>query len=187
MTTRRQQCAGRAAVTPMLPSALPWEYQGTSDAAHLPVLPCRGGGIERAAQHRSNNQRQRRGETSSAAPAAISTATSRREILRNRRLIALREQLRVLNKQFLGPPAAAGRPSRSDADAVATPDGAAASFRPVAEHFKIPHGLWLREATSVAVDSQDRVYVFNRGNMPVMVFDVDGNVSASTSRRRRRR
>jgi DNA-binding beta-propeller fold protein YncE len=41
---------------------------------------------------------------------------------------------------------------------------------------KIPHGIWLREATAVAVDSQDRVYVFSRGNMPVLVFDPDGNV-----------
>jgi DNA-binding beta-propeller fold protein YncE len=34
----------------------------------------------------------------------------------------------------------------------------------------------MREATSVTVDSEDRVYVFNRGNMPVLVFDRDGNV-----------
>jgi hypothetical protein len=38
----------------------------------------------------------------------------------------------------------------------------------------VPHGVWLREATAVAVDSQDRVYVFNRGNQPVLVFDADG-------------
>ena len=25
---------------------------------------------------------------------------------------------------------------------------------------KIPHGIWLREATSVSVDSKDNVYVF---------------------------
>ena len=41
---------------------------------------------------------------------------------------------------------------------------------------KIPHGFWLREATSVAVDSNDNVYVFNRGNMPVIVLDQEGNV-----------
>jgi streptogramin lyase len=40
----------------------------------------------------------------------------------------------------------------------------------------VPHGIWLREATSVAVDSQDRVYVFNRGNMPIVVLDPDRNV-----------
>ncbi len=41
---------------------------------------------------------------------------------------------------------------------------------------KIPHGIWLREATSVAVDSDDNVFVFNRGNWPVLVFDPDGNL-----------
>ncbi|ONK14814.1 peptidylglycine alpha-amidating monooxygenase [Streptomyces sp. MP131-18] len=49
-------------------------------------------------------------------------------------------------------------------------------YEPVPYWAKIPHGLWLKEATSVAVDSADRVYVFNRGNMPVLVFDRDGNV-----------
>ncbi len=32
-----------------------------------------------------------------------------------------------------------------------------------------------KEATSVAVDQHDRVYVFNRGTHPMMVFDRDGN------------
>ncbi len=49
-------------------------------------------------------------------------------------------------------------------------------FEPVPYWAKIPHGLWLREATSVAVDSEGRVYVFNRGNMPVLVFDTSGNL-----------
>lgn len=49
-------------------------------------------------------------------------------------------------------------------------------YEPVARWAKIPHGTWLREATAVAVDSEDRVYVFNRGNMPVLVFDADGNL-----------
>ena len=31
--------------------------------------------------------------------------------------------------------------------------------------------MWLREATSVAVDSNDKVYVFNLGNIPVIIFD----------------
>ena len=50
------------------------------------------------------------------------------------------------------------------------------SYEPVAGWAKIPHGIWLREATSVAVDSQDNIYVFNRGNVPVIVFDPNGNV-----------
>ncbi|MDP6605909.1 MAG: peptidyl-alpha-hydroxyglycine alpha-amidating lyase family protein [Dehalococcoidia bacterium] len=49
-------------------------------------------------------------------------------------------------------------------------------YEPVAGWAKTPHGFWLREATSVAVDPQDRVYIFNRGNMPMLVFDPDGNL-----------
>jgi DNA-binding beta-propeller fold protein YncE len=49
-------------------------------------------------------------------------------------------------------------------------------YEPVPYWAKIPHGIWMKEATSVAVDSEDRVYVFNRGNMPVLVLDRDGNV-----------
>jgi len=43
-------------------------------------------------------------------------------------------------------------------------------------HFKVPHGIFLHEATSVAVNSKDEVFVFNRGNMPVLVFDPEGNL-----------
>ncbi len=50
------------------------------------------------------------------------------------------------------------------------------NYTPIPHWAKIPHGIWLREATSIAVDSQDRVYVFNRGNVPVLVFDTDGNL-----------
>ncbi len=53
---------------------------------------------------------------------------------------------------------------------------AATKYEPVPGWAKIPHGFWLREATSVAVDAEDRVYVFNRGNMPMLVFDADGNM-----------
>jgi len=49
-------------------------------------------------------------------------------------------------------------------------------YEPVPLWAKIPHGIWLKEATSVAVDSDDRVYVFNRGNMPMLVFDRDGTL-----------
>ena len=36
---------------------------------------------------------------------------------------------------------------------------------------------WIyREATAVAVDAQDRVYVFNRGTKPMIVFDSDGTM-----------
>ena len=40
---------------------------------------------------------------------------------------------------------------------------------------KMPPGYSWREATAVAVDSRDHIYVFNRGDHPVMVFDSEGN------------
>jgi DNA-binding beta-propeller fold protein YncE len=49
-------------------------------------------------------------------------------------------------------------------------------FEPVPLWAKVPHGIWFREATSVAVDADDNVFVFNRGNKPILVFDPDGNV-----------
>ena len=39
----------------------------------------------------------------------------------------------------------------------------------------LPDGWSLKEGTAVAVDSSDNVYVFNRGEHPVIVFDSDGN------------
>ena len=56
------------------------------------------------------------------------------------------------------------------------PPTTATTYEPVPGWAKIPHGFWLREATAVAVDSQDRVYGFNRGNMPMLVFDADGDM-----------
>ena len=40
---------------------------------------------------------------------------------------------------------------------------------------KLPDGWSFHEVVDVAVDSKDRVYVFNRGKHPLMVFDADGN------------
>ena len=49
-------------------------------------------------------------------------------------------------------------------------------FEPVPRWAKMPMGLTFHgDATSVAVDSKDNVYVFNRGTDPVAVFDPDGN------------
>ncbi len=49
-------------------------------------------------------------------------------------------------------------------------------FEPVPMWAKVPHGITFGgDATSVATDSQDRVYVFNRGPSPIVVFDNDGN------------
>ena len=49
-------------------------------------------------------------------------------------------------------------------------------FAPVPLWAKVPHGISFRgNATSVAVDADDRVYVFNRGTHPLVRFDRDGN------------
>lgn len=40
---------------------------------------------------------------------------------------------------------------------------------------KLPQGMTLGEVSAAAVDSQDRVYVFQRKDPPVVVFDKDGN------------
>lgn len=44
-----------------------------------------------------------------------------------------------------------------------------------ADWAKLPEGWSFVEVAGVATDSQDRVYVFNRGEHPVIVFDRDGN------------
>jgi DNA-binding beta-propeller fold protein YncE len=42
----------------------------------------------------------------------------------------------------------------------------------------LPHGIGFGgDAASVAIDSQDRVFVFNRGKYPVLVFDTDGELT----------
>ena len=48
-------------------------------------------------------------------------------------------------------------------------------FEPVNIWAKIPHPLKFIEATSVAVDSVNNVYVFNRGINPIMIFNKDGD------------
>ena len=57
----------------------------------------------------------------------------------------------------------------------AGPATAETRYEPVFGWPSLPHGVKFVEATSVGVDSQDRVYVFNRGPDPMMVFDRDGN------------
>jgi DNA-binding beta-propeller fold protein YncE len=47
-------------------------------------------------------------------------------------------------------------------------------FRAVEGWGRLPEGWSFVEATSVAVDAHDNVYVFNRGEHPVIVFDRDG-------------
>ena len=48
-------------------------------------------------------------------------------------------------------------------------------YRVVENWAKLPPGWTLTDVASVAVDSKDRVYAFNRGAHPMIVFDRDGN------------
>jgi len=48
-------------------------------------------------------------------------------------------------------------------------------YEELAHWAKLPEAWTLREVADVVVDSQDRVYVFNRGEHPVMVFERDGS------------
>jgi DNA-binding beta-propeller fold protein YncE len=48
-------------------------------------------------------------------------------------------------------------------------------YRVVADWGRLPEGWSFVEATSVAVDLRDQVWVFNRGPHPVITFDREGN------------
>src|ERR1700752_3348918 len=48
-------------------------------------------------------------------------------------------------------------------------------YRVVQNWAKLPDGWQLTDVASVAVDSKDRIYVFNRGEHPMVVFDREGN------------
>jgi len=49
-------------------------------------------------------------------------------------------------------------------------------YEPVPRWPDLPAGYSFKEATSVGVDHQDRIYVFNRGEHPMMVFDREGQL-----------
>ena len=57
-------------------------------------------------------------------------------------------------------------------------DGAYA-YEPVQDWGKLPPGWSFKEIGGVGVDKNDYVYVFNRGEHPMMVFDRDGNFLSS--------
>jgi hypothetical protein len=48
-------------------------------------------------------------------------------------------------------------------------------YRIVEDWAKLPDGWSFKEVGAVGVDTKDNVYVFNRGDHPIMVFDRDGN------------
>src|SRR5471032_1702437 len=49
------------------------------------------------------------------------------------------------------------------------------TYEPVPDWAKLPSGWSFKEIGGVGVDSKDNVYVFNRGEHPMIVFDRDGN------------
>jgi DNA-binding beta-propeller fold protein YncE len=53
------------------------------------------------------------------------------------------------------------------------------TYRELADWAKLPEGWAFVDAVDVAIDSQDRVYVFNRGEHPVIVFECDGSFVTS--------
>ena len=52
-------------------------------------------------------------------------------------------------------------------------------YEELADWAKLPEGWTFKEVPDVVVDSQDRVYVFSRGEHPMIVFEPDGNFVTS--------
>ena len=48
-------------------------------------------------------------------------------------------------------------------------------YEVIADWAKLPDGWEFLDVAAVAIDSKDRVYVFNRGQHPMIVFDREGN------------
>jgi putative lipase involved disintegration of autophagic bodies len=53
-------------------------------------------------------------------------------------------------------------------------------YRVVEDWAKLPEHWNLTDVASVAVDSKDRIHVFNRGAHPMVVLDREGNFIART-------
>lgn len=49
------------------------------------------------------------------------------------------------------------------------------SFEPIEGWGKLPPGWSFKEVAAVATDSRDHVYVFTRGEHPIIVFDREGD------------
>ncbi len=53
------------------------------------------------------------------------------------------------------------------------------AYRVVEDWAKLPKNWSLLDVAGVAVDSEDRVFIFDRGSHPLMIFDRDGNLLKS--------
>ena len=58
---------------------------------------------------------------------------------------------------------------------MATVGNGAYAYEPVENWAKLPPGWSFKEIGGVGVDRNDNVYVFNRGDHPMIVFDREGN------------
>ena len=52
-------------------------------------------------------------------------------------------------------------------------------YEELADWAKLPEGWSFKEVADVVVDSQDRIYVFNRGEHPMIIFEQDGSFVTS--------
>ena len=52
-------------------------------------------------------------------------------------------------------------------------------YEELADWAQLPEGWSFKEVADVVVDAQDRVYVFNRGEHPMIIFEPDGSFVAS--------
>ena len=52
-------------------------------------------------------------------------------------------------------------------------------YEELADWAKLPEGWSFKEVADVVVDAQDRVYVFNRGEHPMIIFEQDGSFVTS--------
>lgn len=50
------------------------------------------------------------------------------------------------------------------------------TYRDVPDWARLPEGWTFKEVVDVAVDAQDRVYVFDRGAHPILIFESDGSL-----------
>ena len=68
------------------------------------------------------------------------------------------------------------------------PDGAASavvmgsapySFRPLENWGQLPPDIELKDVAGIAIDAKDHVYLFNRGEHPIVVLDRHGQFKTS--------
>jgi DNA-binding beta-propeller fold protein YncE len=64
---------------------------------------------------------------------------------------------------------------RADFESSAADGLRHAGYEPAGGWPRLPAGLGWQEVAAVACDSHDRVYVFNRGEHPVIIFEADGS------------